>query len=82
MLSARYKIPPLDAEQHLRSDYVQHEPGPMSDIIPGKRLSSVEKFKCPLCCTDAPPPEHGHYTGCTSCDLKWVSFGNALYLWR
>lgn len=81
MIEQRFKPAPAGAEQHLRSDFVKRVPGEMSSILPGKRLPDTETFLCPWCCAEAKPPEHGEHTGCTKCNLRWVAFGNALYLW-
>lgn len=72
---------PKEAERFTRSDFITFKPGPASKILPRKSLPEVEEFFCPACGIDNPPPV-STADGCRRCDLRWVAYGNALYLWR
>lgn len=73
---------PADAEHHIRSDFITHQKGAVSKLIPGKRLPDVEEFFCPSCGIDNPPPEHSVHATCRRCEMAWVSYGNSIYLWK
>ena len=73
----QFKDIPEGAVQHLRSDYGRTR-YKRSRWILGKKLKEYYQV-CPRC-HDEVEMEHGVPGGC--CDLKWVAFGNGLWLWR
>ena len=73
---------PEEAERFLRTDFVRLRPGAASRFLPGRQTVETEEFACPSCGQETAPPQHGDVAGCPNCDLRWLSLGNALYVWR
>ena len=67
-------------EHHLLSDYTYPVSG-MSRIVPGKKITSEWRMRCPSCGYDQPEPEHGIETVCPKCGLHMQAWGNMLDLW-
>ena len=66
-------------ELHTLSDFLTYPDAP-SQIVPGKRHQLDPVFYCPKCGNETTEPEHGVHDSCDGCGLKWIAFGNAIYL--
>ncbi len=75
---------PKNAERLVLSECVGSENYTVpSKWLEGRMITKTkETYVCPCCYSDAEVPQHGVEDLCRNCNLKWVAFGNALYVWR
>jgi hypothetical protein len=73
--------PPAEAERHILSDFLKDHAEP-SKLLPGRMCAARRIFSCPSCGDEADEPQHGVGGRCQTCLLRWVSYGNMLYIWR
>lgn len=78
----KYDSIPANAEHHLVSDFLVEQPSKPSTLVKGLMVRQDPLFACPQCGALQSEPEHGHEGHCKKCDLKWISFGNGLDLWK
>lgn len=81
MKSNEWTNPPANAECFSASDFRRYTKK-ISKLVHGADCDGPTIFNCPRCAREHPDPEHGIGGECTSCDLKWVVYGNALYIWE
>lgn len=79
---AKAPPPPARSEIFPAHNHLLTRPAGMSRWLAGVRRPDVQVFVCPACATEQQPSEHGVFSGCASCDLRWQITGNSLAIWR